>query len=170
MGGPWPIRENSSTEKHGRCVVGFLGAVSCGGFPEHVIAANRRRLLVVCLSWFLITLVTTGPCVAQEPFRLTQSAKFLLGMGTGYVLISGDLLVPAGGRPGSGTSVDLSADLGVESAETTAISLQAAVLDRHLIDAEYVMLQPTGLQSLHIRSFSKTGRTNRVSPWRRDWI
>ncbi len=142
--GPWPIRKNSSTEKHGRCVVSFLGAVSCGGFREHVIAVNRRRVFIVCLSWALITFVTASPCDAQEPFRLTQSAKFLLGMGTGYVLVSGDILVPAGGRPGSGTGIDLVTDLGVESAETTAISLQAAVLDRHLFDMEYVMLQPTG--------------------------
>jgi len=84
------------------------------------------------------------PCSAQEPFRLTPYARFSFGMGSGHVLAYGDLLVPAGGQPGSGTRVDLSTDLGIDQAETTSLSFQASILDRHLMDLDYVMLQPTG--------------------------
>jgi hypothetical protein len=139
-----PVRENRSAEKHGRCVSGFPGAVVCGGSPKPAMVVNHRRLLVVCISLAFIAVVATNPCGAQEPFRLTPSAKFLVGMGSGYVFISGDLLVPAGGRAGSGTRVDLMADLGVDRAEATSLSFQTAILDRHLIDLDYMMLQPTG--------------------------
>ena len=140
--GPWPFRAHSSTVKHGRRAGIIPVAASCGIFPEHVIKVNRRRLMVVCLLWALFTV--PGTCVAQEPFRLTPYARFLFGIGSGHVLVSGDLLVPAGGRPGSGTRVDLAKDLGIDQAETTSLSFQTSLLDRHRFDLDYVMLQPTG--------------------------
>lgn len=141
---PWPTHENSSTEEHGRCIGAATTADSYGVFPEHVKSANCRRRKVVCLFCVLYSVLTAGLCAAQEPFRLTPYAKFLFGMGSGHVLTYGDLLVPAGGRPHSGTRVDLGTDLGVDQTESTSLTFQATILDRHLIDIDYLMLQPTG--------------------------
>lgn len=139
-----PTRENSLTEERGRCQEAIPIARSCGVFPKHVRGNNCRRHRVVCLFCVLYAVFAAGACAAQEPFRLTPYAKFLFGIGSGHVLASGDLLVPAGGRPGSGTRLDLGADLGIDQAETTSLSFQASILDRHLIDCDYLMLQPTG--------------------------
>lgn len=60
--------------------------------------------------------------------------------------MSGNTLIPAGGRPGSGTKVDVAADLGVDQGEGTTVSLNAAILDAHLVDFDYLMYSPTGLK------------------------
>jgi len=105
-----------------------------------------RRVLACCLvsATWLMTFIEV-PVWAQEPFRLTPSARFLLGMDTGYLWMSGEMLVPAGGMPGSGSKVDLSS-LGLEQGESVTIFLQGAILERHLINLDYLMASPTGLR------------------------
>lgn len=70
-------------------------------------------------------------------------------METGYVWLNGDLLVPAGGRPGSGTRIDASGDLAADESESTSILLESAVLQRHLFNAELIYFAPTGRKLLH---------------------
>jgi hypothetical protein len=100
--------------------------------------------------WMILTLfITTTPvgfAAAQEPFRLIPGTRFLLGMDWEYLWISGDTLIPAGGRPGSGSRVDVSSDLGVDQSEGTNISFQAAILDSHLVSFDYLTYSPTGLK------------------------
>lgn len=83
---------------------------------------------------------------AQEPFRLIPSARFLLGMESGYFWFTGEMLVPAGGRPGSGSMVNLPSDLGVDQCDGTALTLQATLLDNHLIHLDYLTALPTGVK------------------------
>lgn len=100
--------------------------------------------------WVILTLcITTIPAGfagAQEPFRLIPGVRFLMGMDWEYLWISGDTLIPAGGQPGSGSRVDISSDLGVDQSEGTNVSFQAAILDTHLINFDYLMYSPTGLK------------------------
>ncbi len=103
-----------------------------------------RRFSVCCI--ISVTLVMTGEfsVSAQEPFRLTPAARFFLGMEWGYFWLSGEMLVPAGGRLGSGTRIDVSSDLGVDQGESTSVVLQAAILERHLVNVNYLMCSPSG--------------------------
>jgi hypothetical protein len=94
----------------------------------------------------LLALVLCGPVVAQEPFRITPSASFLLGMDWSRQWLVGEMTIPAGGRPGSGAKVDFSADLGMDQADASGVDFQAVILDRHLVTAEYFSCSPTGLR------------------------
>ena len=102
------------------------------------IFSRRSLLIVFCLFVALI-----GPAHARESFQLFPSARFLLGMETDYLWTWGNMLIPAGGRPGSGTRVSLS-DLKVEPTEGTSIHFQGVILGRHYVNFDYVMFMPTG--------------------------
>jgi hypothetical protein len=104
--------------------------------------AAYSAILILCI----ITTIPAGFAGAQEPFRLIPGNRFLLGMDWEYLWISGDTLIPAGGRPGSGSKVDISSDLGVDQGEGTNVSIQAAILDTHLINFDYLWYSPTGLK------------------------
>lgn len=105
---------------------------------------SLRRLLVLGIVSFFFLTNSQLPASGQEPFRLTSVARFFLGMDWGYYWLSGEMLVPAGGRPGSGTKIDVSSDLGVEQAESATVFLQSEIRDKHLVDIDYLMLSPTG--------------------------
>ncbi len=96
----------------------------------------------------------------QDTFRLTSLAKFRFGMDSGYIWHTGDMLIPAGGRIGSGTKVDVNTDLGVDQSEATAVTLNAAIQDLHYINFEYLMYSPSGTRRLtrpflfHNRTYS----------------
>jgi hypothetical protein len=105
---------------------------------------GKRVACWVLLIFF--TMISVGLAAAQERFQLTPSARFLLGMDWQYLWISGDALIPAGGRPGSGSTVDISSDLGVNQGEGTDVSFDATILDSHLINFDYLVCSPTGLK------------------------
>ena len=91
-------------------------------------------------------ILSVGIVWAQEPFRLIPGTRILMGMEWNYLWIFGDTLIPAGGRPGSGSRIDVGSDLGVDQGEGTTVALQAAILDNHLINFDYLMYSPTGLR------------------------
>lgn len=86
--------------------------------------------------------------LAQEPFQLIPSARFFTGMERGAMIVAGETLIPAGGRPGSGTRVDVSSGLGVESGESSSFILQGVILDNHLLNFDYLMATPTGVKRI----------------------
>jgi hypothetical protein len=105
-----------------------------------------KRAACWAILIFCISAIPAGLAGAQEPFRLIPGTRFLLGMDWEYLWISGDTLIPAGGRPDSGSKVDISSDLGVDQSEGTSVSFQATILDTHLINFDYLMYSPTGLK------------------------
>lgn len=105
---------------------------------------SLRKLLISCIISCFLAANGEWLALAQEPFRLTSAARFSLGMDWGYYWLSGEMLVPAGGRPGSGTKIDISSDLGIDQGESAAIFLRAEILEKHLVDIDYLMLSPTG--------------------------
>lgn len=101
--------------------------------------AGRCFLAAACMATVLAM-----QAWAQEPFRITPSARFLLGMDWSLFRISGEMLVPAGGRPGSGTRLDILTELGVEWADASSITLRGTVFERHLLDVDFMMCLPSG--------------------------
>jgi hypothetical protein len=80
----------------------------------------------------------------QEGFRLIPGVKSALGMEWGNLWITGDMLIPAGGRPGSGDKIALSEDLGMDQSEQTSFSLRSEVLNDHLFQLSFLAYAPTG--------------------------
>ncbi|HTY26170.1 MAG TPA: hypothetical protein VMC85_23775 [Desulfomonilaceae bacterium] len=105
----------------------------------------RRLLCCISLALCLIASFATS-ATAQEPFRLIPDARFLLGMEWNYIWLSGEMLIPAGGRPASGTSVDLPNDLGVDQGEGTSISFDATILENHRLESDYLLFTPTAIK------------------------
>ncbi len=100
---------------------------------------------VLVLVASMVTL-PLGPALAEEPFRLLPSARFLMGMDWSMLWLSGEMLIPAGGQPGSGTRVDVSSELGVGQADGSTFSLECTFLDNHLLEFDNLMFSPTGLK------------------------
>jgi hypothetical protein len=84
----------------------------------------------------------------EEQFRLIPEARFLLGMEWSYQWLVGEMLIPAGGRPGSGTRIDIDADLGISQAEGSSITFEGVILDSHLLDLDFLMFSPTGTKKI----------------------
>ena len=99
--------------------------------------------------------------MAQEQFRLVPEARFLLGMQWSHQWLAGEMLIPAGGRPGSGNKVDIDADLGVDQGEASSITLGGVILDNHLLDIDFLMFSPTGMKKIPrtFRFHNKTYQT-----------
>jgi hypothetical protein len=106
----------------------------------------RIRLPGCFVAILIMVIATAGAAYAQEPFRLTPAARFLFGMEWGYLWLSGDMLIPAGGRPGSGSRIDVPTELGVDQGESTSITFDASILDNHLLDFDFLMFAPTGIK------------------------
>lgn len=82
----------------------------------------------------------------SQSFQLIPGAHFWPGLEAGYFWLSGEMLIPSGGRPGSGTRVSTSGMLGVDQAEVTSGFLKSEILDRHVVGLEYLMIAPTGVK------------------------
>jgi hypothetical protein len=104
-----------------------------------------RNILVTAIVLCGLFCALEKPCLAQEktPFRLIPGVKTLLGMESGYMWLTGEFLIPAGGRPGSGSKIYISPDLGLDQAEVTSASLHTVILDAHRIDLDTVMFSPS---------------------------
>lgn len=102
-----------------------------------------------CLALVMTTVVITVPSViAQEPFRLMPGARFLAGMETAFLTVAGETLIPAGGRIGSGTRVDIASGLGVEYGEGSVVLAQTEIYNKHLVNFGYLMAIPTGVKTV----------------------
>jgi len=95
----------------------------------------------------ILTIVLES-ALAQEPFQLTPNARFFTGMERGGMIVSGETLIPAGGRPGSGTRIDVASGLGVETGEFSTFVFQGLILDNHMLDFDYLMAMPTGVKRI----------------------
>jgi|UniRef100_A0A7C4ATV1 hypothetical protein len=95
----------------------------------------------------LCFIIFVHPARGQEPFRLIPECRFLFGMDWGYVWANGDMLIPAGGRPGSGSRVDAS-NLGIDQAEATTVFLKASILQNHLFETDFLTASPTGQRKI----------------------
>lgn len=100
-----------------------------------------RRVLVA----FLVCIPFPAHGWEADAFRLSKSARFSVGMDWSYLWISGEMLVPAGGRPGSGSAVDLPSDLGLHQGEGTSVTVDGAVRESHLIGVDYLMCVPSAV-------------------------
>ncbi len=104
------------------------------------------RSIVSITASFLV--ISVAPALAQEAFRLIPDVNFFLGMESHYIWLTGETLVPAGGRVGSGATVDAPNDLGVDQGEGTSITFQADFFDTHRFDADYLLFSPTAVRKL----------------------
>ncbi|MEW6348254.1 MAG: hypothetical protein AB1646_04280 [Thermodesulfobacteriota bacterium] len=102
--------------------------------------------------------------LAQESFHLSPNAKFIFGMEWGYAWLSGQFLIPAGGRPGSGTRVDVPTELGSTRGETTAIFCQGEIAGRHLLGGTWFTASPTAERTVtnEFRFHNKTYESGSV--------
>jgi len=112
-----------------------------------------RILSRVCLCLFIIgssaiQLDGARPAEAQEPFQLIPGARFFAGIERSAIAVSGETLIPAGGRPGTGTRVDVVTGLGVESGEATTVTFQSQFLENHFLDFSYLTAMPTGIKNI----------------------
>jgi hypothetical protein len=106
-----------------------------------------RSVLRIALVAVVACGLALTPCTEsfpRESFRLSPDAKFILGMEGGYIWLTGEILVPAGGRPGSGTRVDLAGELGSSQGETTSVFFQGEIRERHLLDGRLLIASPAG--------------------------
>ena len=104
------------------------------------------RIVLICALSVCLSLIAGVSATAQEPFQLIPGVNFLLGMDSHYIWLNGETLIPAGGRPGSGTRVNVPNDLGVDRGEGSSISFQATILDNHRFNADYLLFSPTAVK------------------------
>ena len=114
---------------------------------ETVMRGMRRVGIGVILVIGIMTTIS-GSVWAQEPFQLVPHAQFRFGMDRGVMLISGETLIPAGGKPGSGTRVDVASELGVVSGESSAVIFRGTIRDNHLLNFCYFSTLPTGVRRI----------------------
>ncbi len=117
-----------------------------------------RRIIFVSILTASLFVFPKSWALAQESFQLIPNARFLLGMESHYIWLSGDTLIPAGGRPGSGTRVNVPDVLGVDQGEGTAIVFQATIVESHRLDADYLLFSPTAVKKIN-RDFVFHGQT-----------
>lgn len=111
--------------------------------------AHIKRMSIVFWVGALMIMSISSEAFAQESFRLFPSARFFTGLDWGYYFVSGDFLVPAGGRPGSGSKIDAYSDLGMSQTEAVTIGVEGTILDDHFINLDYSTFMPTGLRKIN---------------------
>lgn len=104
------------------------------------------RFLGPSLAALVLATLSGSDAIGQEQFQLIPEARFLLGMEWGHWWLSGEMLIPAGGRPGSGGKLDLASDLGVDQGDASAVSLFGTILENHLINIDYLGISPSGVR------------------------
>jgi hypothetical protein len=101
------------------------------------------------MQWLLMAILVSIPCAAHgweaDAFHLSKSAKFSVGMDWSCLWISGEMLVPAGGQPGSGSAVELASDLGLYQGDGTSVFLDGTVAENHLLRLDYLMCLPNAV-------------------------
>jgi hypothetical protein len=108
----------------------------------------KRICLTVLLLLVLGNLNYTDEVLAQQPFTLTSWGRFFTGVDLGYQWLSGDFVIPAGGRPGSGGRIYIGPDLGVDQTESISILADGQILENHFVNVEYFMCLATGLKRI----------------------
>ncbi|MFC1834201.1 hypothetical protein ACFL2Q_05645 [Thermodesulfobacteriota bacterium] len=103
----------------------------------------RPNIISVILLAICLVIFSRGPLSAQGSFQLTPAARFLLGMEGNYMWVLGNMLIPSGGRPGSGSRVGFS-ELGLEPTEGFSAFLRASILEDHLFSFDYLAFSPSG--------------------------
>ncbi len=108
-----------------------------------------RTLKIVSVA-LLILGMSSVPAIGFQAgsFQLIPGVRSWLGLETSYLWLSGGFLVPAGGRPGSGTLVSASGQLGVNQTEAASVYLRSLILSSHLIDLDYWFFAPTGVRQV----------------------
>ncbi len=119
-----------------------------------------RRVGAVVLSVLVLISLDSlrGVGEAQESFQISPSVKSVLGMETTYSWVFGQILVPAGGRPGSGTPIDTTADLGLDKGEGALLILRSTILERHFLNFDYLFFAPSGAKRI-ARTFRFQNKT-----------
>lgn len=112
---------------------------------EMLIMIRRCSILLIFLGIFAGGSLGARDAGAQESFQLIPYVRFMMGMNSGYVVPFGEFLVPAGGRPGSGTMIGAHDALMVTTTESSSWGLEAVILDRHRINLDYLWFSPTGV-------------------------
>jgi hypothetical protein len=106
-----------------------------------------RKIGLLALNlglWF--SLVSDGVILGQEPFRLIPSARFAIGMEWSDQWLSGEVLIPSGGRLGSGSKIDVYSVLGIDGGQASHVIFRSSLGQRHSLDADFMMFAPSALQ------------------------
>src|SRR5208283_1008981 len=103
-----------------------------------VIGMGLRRSILISIFAASLSVLPKTWATAQEAFQLIPNTHFLLGMESHYIWLSGETLIPAGGRPGSGTRVNVPNVLGVDQGDGTSIVFQATIFENHRFDVDYL--------------------------------
>ncbi|MGC8658932.1 MAG: hypothetical protein ACP5U1_07635 [Desulfomonilaceae bacterium] len=109
--------------------------------------SKRTQIFLILLLMLSMDLFTHA-ALAQEPFTLTPWGRFFSGMEWGYQWISGDFVIPAGGRPGSGARIIVGPDLGADQTESVKVFADGKIFDAHYLNLDYFMCLATGLKRI----------------------
>lgn len=112
------------------------------------MAYLKKPGVFLFLMWLALAGVNSE-AFAQESFRLFPSARFFTGLDWGYYHVNGDFLVPAGGRPGSGSKIDAYSDLGMTETEAVTMGVEGVMFDDHFVTLDYSTFMPTGLRKIN---------------------
>jgi len=120
-------------------------------YGSNVIPTHLKRYVPILLAlvagfWFALGTAMAAP--PAESFRLVPGVNSLFGMETGYIWLSGSALIPAGGRPGSGTLVNISDQLGVDQGEATVAILKSVILRSHVLNLDVLMFSPNAVRKV----------------------
>ncbi len=102
--------------------------------------------LVILLNFYLLAM--PNRLLAQDSFRLSETARFSFGMEWGNLWLWGETLIPAGGQPGSASKIYAQTDLGIDQSESTGFFLTSTILDSHLLNLNFLAYSPTGSKTL----------------------
>jgi hypothetical protein len=115
-----------------------------GGGSGFMYPAKRA---LFCLTVALLILPQMKEIVfAQESFRLSKNAEFSVGMGWSHFWLSGEMLIPSGGMPGSGERLNVPDVLGVDQGQAASFFLQGVVYKRHLLNFGFLMFAPSAMR------------------------
>ncbi len=118
----------------------------CREVTRVMVFARKQGMSLLLIAMLIAG--ASGEVNAEDSFRLFPSSRFFTGLDWGYYYVSGEFLVPAGGRPGSGSKIDAYSDLGISQTEAVTLTLDGTVFDDHFFNLEYTMFMPSGLRRI----------------------
>lgn len=139
----------------GRALSRYFTAVHTQERRSNMFDALKAVGRIVSLAALLLTIAGQAQC--REPFQLISGVRFVLGMEQHYLWPWGDMLVPAGGRPGSGTLVSWD-ELQVAPTEGAGAFLDIKFGESHFLNLHHLAFSPTGFTTLK-RPFRFQNRT-----------